>query len=158
MQKLQDWPPGTRTENGTALCHWVQLYRYFVSQSSEFYRHIPSCCFSTSVYFCCLFRHRLSPETFGYSLVYVRKRPLYYRKQWHRISADNCFRMSSKSSCHISTDTDNLCAFIHTTLQFPYRRQICMWSDHDIGYCAHKESASMYSFSYACQTMDWFRH
>jgi hypothetical protein len=48
-------------------CKWysslpqVQLYRYFVSQSSEF-------CFSTSVY-CCLFRYRLCPETFGYTLV-----------------------------------------------------------------------------------------
>jgi len=47
--------------NGTALCHWLQLYRYFVSQSSEFCRHNPSCCFSTSVYCCCLFRYRLSP-------------------------------------------------------------------------------------------------
>jgi len=46
----------------------VQLYRYFVSQSSEFCRHNPLCCFSTSV---CLFRYRLSPETFGYTLVYA---------------------------------------------------------------------------------------
>jgi hypothetical protein len=48
-----------RSEN----CKWysslpvVQLYRYFVSQSSEFCRHNPLCCFSTSVYFCCLFRY-----------------------------------------------------------------------------------------------------
>jgi hypothetical protein len=28
----------------------VQLYRYFLSQSSEFCRHNPLCCFSTSVY------------------------------------------------------------------------------------------------------------
>jgi hypothetical protein len=47
----------------------VQLYRCFVSQSSEFCRHNPLCCFSTSVC-CCWFRYRLSPETFGYSLVY----------------------------------------------------------------------------------------
>jgi hypothetical protein len=33
----------------------MQLYRYFVSQSSEFCRHNALCCFSTSVY-CCLFR------------------------------------------------------------------------------------------------------
>jgi hypothetical protein len=26
------------------------------------------CCFSTRVYYCCLFRYRLSPETFGYTL------------------------------------------------------------------------------------------
>jgi hypothetical protein len=51
IQKFPDWPPGTRTANGTALCDYVQLYRYFVSQSSEFYRHNPLCCFSTSVFF-----------------------------------------------------------------------------------------------------------
>jgi len=47
------------------------LYRYFMSQSSEFCRHNPLCCFSTSVYCfcCCLFRYRLSSETFGYTLV-----------------------------------------------------------------------------------------
>jgi hypothetical protein len=46
----------------------LQLYRYFVSQSGEFCRNNTLCCFSTSVY-CCLFRYRLSPETFGYTLV-----------------------------------------------------------------------------------------
>jgi hypothetical protein len=46
-----------------------KLYRYFVSQSSEFCRHNPLCCFSASVYCCCLFRYRFSPETFGYTLV-----------------------------------------------------------------------------------------
>jgi hypothetical protein len=55
----------------------VQLYRYFVSQSSEFCHHNPLCCFSTSV--CCLFRYRLSPETFGYTLVCPWK-------QWREIS------------------------------------------------------------------------
>jgi len=44
-----------------ALCLWVQLYRYFVSQSSEFCRHNPLCCFSTNA--CCyLLRYQLSPE------------------------------------------------------------------------------------------------
>jgi hypothetical protein len=39
-------------------------------KSSEFCRHNPLCCFSTSVY-CCkrIFLYRLSPETFGYTLV-----------------------------------------------------------------------------------------
>jgi hypothetical protein len=43
---------------------------YFESQSSEFCRHNPLCCFSKSVY-CCkrIFRYRLSPETFGYAIV-----------------------------------------------------------------------------------------
>jgi hypothetical protein len=50
----------------TTLWHYIQLYRYFVSQSSKFYRHKPFCCFSTSA---CLFCHRLSPETFGYTLL-----------------------------------------------------------------------------------------
>jgi hypothetical protein len=67
----KDWLPGARTANGTALCHLVQLYRYFVSQCSEFCHHNPLCCFSTSVY-CCkrIFSYRLSPETFGYTLLY----------------------------------------------------------------------------------------
>jgi hypothetical protein len=48
----------------------VQLYRYFLSQSSEFCRYKPLCCFSAIVYFCCrLFRYRLSPETFVYTVV-----------------------------------------------------------------------------------------
>jgi hypothetical protein len=49
----------------------MQLCRYFVTQSSEFCRHNHLCCFSTSVY-CCkrIFRYRLSPETFGYTLVH----------------------------------------------------------------------------------------
>jgi hypothetical protein len=39
-----------------------------VSQSSEFCRHNPLCFFSSSVN-CCRFRYRLSPKTFGYSLI-----------------------------------------------------------------------------------------
>jgi hypothetical protein len=49
IQKFPDWLPGVRTANSTAFCHQVQLYRYFVSQSSEFCCHNPLCCFSTSV-------------------------------------------------------------------------------------------------------------
>jgi hypothetical protein len=48
IQKFPDWQPGVRTANGTALCHYVQLCRYSVSQPSEFCRHNPLCCFSTS--------------------------------------------------------------------------------------------------------------
>jgi hypothetical protein len=36
-------------------CKWyssLQLHCYFMSQSGEFYRHNPLCCFSTSVYCC----------------------------------------------------------------------------------------------------------
>jgi len=40
-----------------------------VSPYSEFCSHNPFYCFSLSVYFCYLFRYRLSPETFGYTLV-----------------------------------------------------------------------------------------
>jgi hypothetical protein len=72
IQKFPDWPPGARTASGTALCHEVQLYRYFVSQSSEFCCHNPLCCFWTSVYCCKLIlRYRLSQETSVYTLVYV---------------------------------------------------------------------------------------
>jgi len=35
-----------------ALCHYVQLYRYFVNESSEFCRHNPLCCLSSA---CCYF-------------------------------------------------------------------------------------------------------
>jgi hypothetical protein len=43
---------------------------HFVSQSSEFRRHNPFWCFSTSVY-CCkrIYRYLLSPKTFGYTFV-----------------------------------------------------------------------------------------
>jgi hypothetical protein len=53
IQKFPDGPPGGRTANGTAFYHYGQLYRYSVSQSSEFYRHNPLCCISTRVYYCC---------------------------------------------------------------------------------------------------------
>jgi len=49
IQKFSDWPPGARTANGAALCHQEHLYRYFVSQSSEFCRHNPLCGFSMTV-------------------------------------------------------------------------------------------------------------
>jgi len=70
IQKFPDWPPGARIANGTALCHQVQLWLYFVSQSNEFCHHNPLYCFSTSVYcYYCLFRYRLSPETLEYTIV-----------------------------------------------------------------------------------------
>jgi hypothetical protein len=37
IQKFPDRPPGARTANVIALCHWVQLYRYYMSRSSEFW-------------------------------------------------------------------------------------------------------------------------
>jgi hypothetical protein len=74
IRKFPDWPPGARTANGAALCHQVQSYRYFVSHSSEFCRHNPLCCFSTSnTKGKRIFLYRLSPETFGYTLVYGLK-------------------------------------------------------------------------------------
>jgi hypothetical protein len=70
IQKFADRTPGARIANGTALCHLVQLYRYFVSQSSEFRRHNPLCCFLTSnTKGKLVFRYRFNPETFGYTLV-----------------------------------------------------------------------------------------
>jgi hypothetical protein len=55
-------------------CNWYSSLplRNFVSRSSGFYRHNPLCCFSANVY-CCkrIFRYRLSPETFGYSLLLI---------------------------------------------------------------------------------------
>jgi hypothetical protein len=78
IQKFPDLPPEARTANGTALCHQVQLHHYYVSQSSEFSRHNPLCCLSTCVYGCTrLFRYRLSPEIFGYTLVREHNAPGY---------------------------------------------------------------------------------
>jgi hypothetical protein len=71
----------------------MQMYRYFVSQSSEFCLHNPLCCFSTSVCCCCLFRYRLSPENFGYNLVSVPT-PL-FELQYLRFSRRWVFRWSS---------------------------------------------------------------
>jgi hypothetical protein len=56
IQKFPDWPPGARTANCMALCHYGQFYRYFVSLFSEFCLHNPLCCFSrvfivVSIYF-----------------------------------------------------------------------------------------------------------
>jgi len=43
----------------------MQLYGCFMSQSREFCRYNPLCCFSTGVC-CCWLCYRLSPETFWY--------------------------------------------------------------------------------------------
>jgi len=50
IKNFSDWLPGARTAYDRALCHWIQLYRYFVSRSSEFCHHNTLCFFSTSVY------------------------------------------------------------------------------------------------------------
>jgi hypothetical protein len=78
IQKFPDWPPGARTANGTALCHEVHLYRYFMSQSSEFCRHNPLCCFSTSVY--CCFLISLSTQS-GNFWIYPRIHTLFSTAQ-----------------------------------------------------------------------------
>jgi hypothetical protein len=52
----------------------MQLYCYFVSQCSEFCRHNPLCCFSTSnTKGKRMFHYRLSPETFGYTFLNCQK-------------------------------------------------------------------------------------
>jgi len=57
-------------------CKWYSslplgLYRYFVSQSSEFCLHNSLCCFSTSnTEGKLILLYRLSPETFGYTLMF----------------------------------------------------------------------------------------
>jgi hypothetical protein len=70
-EKFSDWPPGARTASGRALCHWTQFCRYFVRQCSEFCSHNPLCCFWTSnTKGKRIFRYRLSPKTFGYTLAF----------------------------------------------------------------------------------------
>jgi len=53
------------------LCHQVQSYHYFASDSSKFCNHNPLK--GTAVSNAkgkCIFHYHLSPETFGYTLVY----------------------------------------------------------------------------------------
>jgi hypothetical protein len=70
-----------------------------VSQSSESCRHNTLCCFSTSVYcYCCLFRYRLSPETFGYTLV----RTLNGARSHVEYSDEKCEQMSLEQLAHIT--------------------------------------------------------
>jgi hypothetical protein len=65
----------------------VQLYRYFVSQSREFCRHNPLCCFSTNnTKGKHIFRYRLGPETFGYTLVYMLCTVIMYLQRNTRIN------------------------------------------------------------------------
>jgi hypothetical protein len=66
IQKFPDWLPGARTTNGTALCHYVQLYHYFVNQSSEFCCHNPLK--GTAK---CTSHYQISLQTFGYTLVFI---------------------------------------------------------------------------------------
>jgi hypothetical protein len=57
-------------QKGPALCHYVQFYRYFVTQSSEFCCHNPLKRTATSnTKGKSIFRYWLSQETFGYTLV-----------------------------------------------------------------------------------------
>jgi len=67
VSRLAAWSNNCKRYSSLPL---VQLYRYFLSQYSEFCRHNPLCFFSTSVYFCKhISRYRLSPETSAYTLV-----------------------------------------------------------------------------------------
>jgi len=63
---LTAWSENCKTANGTALCHLLQLYRYFLSQFRDLL-----CCLSTSVYCCCCIFRSDSPENFGYTLVCI---------------------------------------------------------------------------------------
>jgi hypothetical protein len=77
-----------------------------MSQSSEFCRHNPLCCFSTSVYCCkCIFCYRFSPETFEYTLVWAEMniKNLYVQKRGITINAFLNFMYSSeiKSMLHL---------------------------------------------------------
>jgi hypothetical protein len=64
---LAAWSENSKWYSSLTLGAVVSL---FCESVSEFCRHNSLCCFSTSVYCCCLFRYRLSPETFGYTLVW----------------------------------------------------------------------------------------
>jgi len=104
----------------------VQLYRYFVSQSSEFCRHNPLCCFSTSV---CLFRYRLS---LGYRLddrgsisdrgrTFCRRRPIHISPE-----AQPSFFPMGKEDCFpevkwLDREADYLPPFSGMAKKLPHR-------------------------------------
>jgi hypothetical protein len=60
----------------SGLAAWSENCKWYSSLPldavvSLFCFHNPLCCFSTTVYCCkCIFRYRLSPETFGYTVVF----------------------------------------------------------------------------------------
>jgi hypothetical protein len=68
-----------------------------VSQSSEFCHYDPLCCFSTSnTKGKLIFRYRLSPETFGYSLViYIRQK---------KVTQEKIRRLSNRIQISMETD------------------------------------------------------
>jgi hypothetical protein len=108
IQKFPYWPPGA-SANGTALCHCVQLNRWFMSQSSEFCHHNLLCCFSASnTKGKRIFRYRLSPETFGYTRVFYlgTARSAKQMVQWllrHDYYVKSMHRQSRDSSVGIAT-------------------------------------------------------
>jgi hypothetical protein len=77
-----------------------------VSQSSEFCRHNTLCCFSTSVY-CCkrIFRHQLSPETFGYTLEWGAEKS---HKQIQDTRSSNGYLMNSDHKCYTGSTRSNI--------------------------------------------------
>jgi hypothetical protein len=86
---LAAWSENWKWYSSLPLGTVISLFCESVSQSSEFSCHNLLCCFSKSVC-CCLFRYRLSPEIFGYTLVFGSG-------NWH------IFR----SICYHSTVCDN---------------------------------------------------
>jgi hypothetical protein len=64
------WSENCKLYRSLPLGEFVSL---LCESPSEFCLHNPLCCVSRSVYFCCCyccsFRYRLSPKTFGYTLV-----------------------------------------------------------------------------------------
>jgi hypothetical protein len=144
IQNFPDWPRGARTANATTLCHWVQLYRYFVSQSSEFCHHNPLCCFSTRVYCCCcccLFRYRVSSETFGYTIVFCTRDKVSWKfnRMWTRIFQTTVLN----SDCHENksgqwkfTESNEVPKFYTSSL-------MCYFGLTDIekGFCTQEDSS-----------------
>jgi hypothetical protein len=59
-----------RLERELQIVH-LSVVSLFCESVCEFCHHNPLCCFSTSVYCCCLFHNRLSPETFCYTHIYI---------------------------------------------------------------------------------------
>jgi len=117
----------------------MQLYHYFVSQSSEFCHPNPLCCFSMNFY-CCkrIFRYWLSPETFGYTLVHAsqcwEKRKCYKTSEIYTNCSQVCRNRTVR--CNIPNVRTILsdCKQIHISITC-LRSSVCC---HHSILCPHK--------------------
>jgi hypothetical protein len=105
----------------------VQLYRYIVSQSSEFCCHDPLCCFSVSVLllFISLW---LSPETFGFTLVHSYVHIYIYIHTYTHTHTHTSFCRDTQKGVNIFIKMNTFCLII--TYASPNFTSPWRWRQH----------------------------